>query len=48
VQVSNVTGRVTMAECQGALAAVAAKHKDAMLSCMNEGCSAGYCFAYLH
>jgi hypothetical protein len=47
VQVNNVTGRVTLQECEGALSAVAAKHRPAMLSCMNEGCSAGYCFAYL-
>lgn len=39
--------RVTVAECQGALSAIAAKHRPAMLSCMTEGCTSGYCFAYL-
>lgn len=39
--------RVTVAECQGALGAVAAKNRPAMLSCMSEGCTSGYCFSYL-
>ncbi len=45
--VSNVAPKVSIGECQGALAAVAAKHRSQMLSCMNEGCTAGYCFSYL-
>ena len=39
--------RVTVAECQGALGAVAAKNRPAMLSCMSEGCTSGYCFSSL-
>ena len=45
--VSNVAPKVTIGECQGALAAVATKHRSAMLSCMSEGCTSGYCFSYL-
>jgi hypothetical protein len=44
---SRTSATVTTSECQGALSAVAAKHRPALLSCMNEGCNAGSCISYL-
>ena len=41
------SARVTLGECQGALSAVAARHRSEMLSCMNEGCTSGVCVSYL-
>jgi hypothetical protein len=46
-QSSTAVPKVTVAECEGAIAAVPAGQRGKMLLCMQEGCTAGYCFAYL-
>jgi hypothetical protein len=39
--------KLTFSECEGALSAVSPQNRDAMLGCMSEGCTAGYCFSSL-
>jgi hypothetical protein len=46
-QAASAVPKVTAAECEGAIAAVPASQRSRMLLCMQEGCTAGYCFAYL-
>jgi hypothetical protein len=45
--VASAAPKLTAAECQGALSAVSPLNRGAMLGCMSEGCTAGYCFSSL-
>ncbi len=46
--VATTAPKLTVAECQGALSAVSPQNRGAMLGCMSEGCTAGYCMSSLH
>jgi hypothetical protein len=46
--VATAAPKLSVAECQGALSGVSPQNRGAMLGCMSEGCTAGYCMSWLH